>query len=377
VCARFRASSDTATHITDSPEPVVGLRLLWRGELAEARPILVSFKDLADARGEEVSYALQRMNLCDLEVRSGNWDAAERLLEEWQSADRQLLIQATYLRSRAHVAAGRGDAAEAGRLADSAFAGAEPGEYRWQMLEALRARGLAALAGADPGRAAESLRAVWAHMERNAVEDPGVFPVAPDLVEALVALRELDEARTVTARLGALSEEQAHPWGRASTKRCDGLVRLAAGGDAETAAAQLTDAAEAYAALGLRFDRARSLLALGRAQRRLRKWALARRSLELAVEAFEELGSNGWAEQAREEGARVGGRRPKTDTGLSDTERRVAELAADGLANKEIAQRLFVSVRTVEVHLKHAYAKLGIRSRTQLARRLSEHVQRR
>jgi DNA-binding NarL/FixJ family response regulator len=56
---------------------------------------------------------------------------------------------------------------------------------------------------------------------------------------------------------------------------------------------------------------------------------------------------------------------------LTVAERRVVELAADGLANKEIARSLFVTVRTVEVHLKHAYAKLGIRSRTQLARRLS------
>jgi DNA-binding NarL/FixJ family response regulator len=57
---------------------------------------------------------------------------------------------------------------------------------------------------------------------------------------------------------------------------------------------------------------------------------------------------------------------------LTPAEQRVVELAVDGLANKEIAQSLFVSARTVEVHLKHACAKLGIRSRTQLARRLSE-----
>ena len=62
----------------------------------------------------------------------------------------------------------------------------------------------------------------------------------------------------------------------------------------------------------------------------------------------------------------------KTQLGLSTTEERVAELAADGLANKEIAQAMFVSVRTVEVHLKNVYRKLGIRSRTQLARRLSD-----
>jgi DNA-binding NarL/FixJ family response regulator len=116
------------------------------------------------------------------------------------------------------------------------------------------------------------------------------------------------------------------------------------------------------------------LLSLGRAQRRLRKWALARDALDRAAAAFDELGSPGWSGQARAERARVGGRRPQTSGGLTEAERRVVELAADGLANKEIGQRLHVSVRTVEVHLKHAYAKLGIRSRTQLARRLSERA---
>lgn len=70
----------------------------------------------------------------------------------------------------------------------------------------------------------------------------------------------------------------------------------------------------------------------------------------------------------------MGGRRPQATGELTPAERLVVELAADGLANKEIARDLFVSVRTVEVHLKHAYAKLGIRSRTQLARRLSERA---
>jgi DNA-binding CsgD family transcriptional regulator len=223
----------------------------------------------------------------------------------------------------------------------------------------------------DPAEAAESLCAVWEHCEREGVEEPGVFPAAPDLVEALVELGDVQGARAVTDRLRTLSEQQEHPWGLATAERCDGVTRLASGYD-EAAAEGLEQAAAAYEALGLRFDAARSLLALGRAQRRHRKWGTARRVLERAELAFDELESPGWAEEARSELARVGARRPSGGGRLTVAERRVAELAADGLANKEIAQALFVSVKTVEGHLSHVYAKLGVRSRARLARRLAQ-----
>ena len=88
--------------------------------------------------------------------------------------------------------------------------------------------------------------------------------------------------------------------------------------------------------------------------------------------AFEAIGSPGWAEDARAELERVGARRSSGSGGLTATERRVAELAVEGLANKEIARTLVVTVNTVEFHLRNTYAKLGIRSRGQLAARLQE-----
>jgi DNA-binding NarL/FixJ family response regulator len=269
---------------------------------------------------------------------------------------------------------GRGLPDEAERWAASSLASAEPRGYHWQALEARRALGVAALLAHEPRRAAESLGAVWEHMRREGVDDPGVFPVAPDLVEALVELRRLDEARAVTGRLRGLSEEQEHPWGLAGANRSAALIALVSGAEGEHASVELAGAAAAYGALGLPFDRARTLLALGRAQRRARRWGAARAALEQAAAAFDELGSVGWAQDARSELERVGGRRPREAGKLTPAERRVAELAAEGLANKEIASALFVTVRTVEVHLKHVYTKLGIRSRTQLARRLSEPV---
>jgi DNA-binding CsgD family transcriptional regulator len=276
-----------------------------------------------------------------------------------------------YERCRALHAAGLGLPDEAARLADDAIERSEASGVGWDLLESLRARGITALLAHEPERAAESLRTVWEHTQREGVDEPGVFPVAPELVEALVELGEHDEALAVTTRLRKLSEEQAHPWGLATAKRCAALIELRDPAAYEGAARELVDAAGAYGELGLRFDRARSLRSLGRAERRLKKWAAARRSLEQAAEAFDELGSTGWAEEVRAELERVGGRRPQRESELTPAERRVVELAANGASNKEIAQALFVSVHTVETHLTHSYAKLGVRSRAQLASRLA------
>jgi DNA-binding NarL/FixJ family response regulator len=138
------------------------------------------------------------------------------------------------------------------------------------------------------------------------------------------------------------------------------------------AAGLLADAAAGYLRLGLAFDHARSLLSLGRAQRRFRKWGAARDSLEAAAAAFDALGSPGWAAESRSELVRVGARRPAPSGKLTHAEQRTAEMAATGLSNKEIAQALYVTVHTVEVHLSRAYAKLGVRSRTQLANALKD-----
>src|SRR5262249_3721731 len=145
--------------------------------------------------------------------------------------------------------------------------------------------------------ATERLRDVWEHTEREAVRDPGVFPVAPELVEALIEAGELEPARAVRARVAELPRQQDHPWGLAAAERCGWHGAPALAYD-DAAATGLERAADEYARLGLAFDAARSLLTLGREQRRSRKWGAARATLERAAAAFDELGSPGWAEQA-------------------------------------------------------------------------------
>ena len=214
ICERFRAASVSAVHITDSPEPVAGLRLVWRGDIERARVPLARFLSFADERGEAVSYAWMRLNMCELGLRSGAWDDVSRLLDEWaESEDAQLLITPTHQRCRALLAAGRGFPDEAERWATQALADAAARGYRWQVLESLRARGVAALLAHEPARAVESLREVWEYTQHEGVDEPGAFPVAPELVEALVELGELEEARAVTGTTSGAGRAAGAPVG--------------------------------------------------------------------------------------------------------------------------------------------------------------------
>ena len=83
-------------------------------------------------------------------------------------------------------------------------------------------------------------------------------------------------------------------------------------------------------------------------------------------------GADGWAEQTRVELGSVGGR--TRQAGLTAAERRIADLVAEGRTNREVAAALFIGERTVETHLSHIYAKLGVRSRTELARSLPARI---
>jgi DNA-binding CsgD family transcriptional regulator len=372
LCLRFRElTNDLPFYMAPSPERVAAQRLVWRGAIAEARTALNDLMEMADERGEPSSYALQRLHVCELELRAGGWEVAERLLDEWaESSDSDLLLWPMYERCRALLAMGRGDATAAVAWGEEAVARARRTGSNWDLLEATRALGAARLLSREPGPAAEALRSVWSHTEREGVDDPGAFPAAPELVEALVELDAHDEASAVVARLAALSQAQEHPWGLVTTRRCRAAIRLARSWD-EDDAHDLEEVARDYAGLGLAFDAARSLLLLGRAQRRHRKWGASRDALARAVAAVDELGSYGWAEASHSELERVGARKTPDAGALTQAERRVAELAADGLSNKEIAQRLVVTVSTVEFHLSRTYAKLGIRSRAQLAARLA------
>jgi DNA-binding CsgD family transcriptional regulator len=140
-------------------------------------------------------------------------------------------------------------------------------------------------------------------------------------------------------------------------------------GDLNDAYPALERALELHHGLGEPFERARTLLVLGSVQRRDRKKRVARESLGSALETFDRLGATLWAGRTRAELARVGGRAPAA--GLTPTEDRIAELIASGHTYREAADALFISPKTVQWNLSKVYRKLGIRSRAELAGRLS------
>jgi DNA-binding NarL/FixJ family response regulator len=119
--------------------------------------------------------------------------------------------------------------------------------------------------------------------------------------------------------------------------------------------------------LPMPFERARTQLLLGQLQRRRRQKQIAAASLGDTMRIFQELGTPLWAERARAELERTNVS-PTRDSELTPTERRVAELTASGLTNRDVAAKLFVSTKTVEANLTQVYRKLGIRSRAELGR---------
>jgi DNA-binding CsgD family transcriptional regulator len=186
-----------------------------------------------------------------------------------------------------------------------------------------------------------------------------------DHVEVLIGLGKLGRAGDLLVRFEERARRTGRPWALATSARSRALL-LAAQQDPDGAAAAIEQALAHHQRLAMPFELGRTLLAQGQLRRRAKQKRAARESLQEALQIFGRLGASLWAERATAELARIG-LRPPAPLGLTPTEMRVAELAAAGHTNREIAQVLFLSVHTVEDNLRRIYGKLGLRSRTELA----------
>jgi DNA-binding CsgD family transcriptional regulator len=198
--------------------------------------------------------------------------------------------------------------------------------------------------------------------------DPVLCVFMPDEIEALVDLRRLEQAEAVLGWFESRATQLDRPWARAMASRSRGLLE-AARGHRTAALEAFEEALGQHDRAGIPFERARTLLALGQVLRRSAQRARAASVLGEARGLFEEVGAHRWSERADAELSRTG-RRTAVPGSLTETERQVAELAASGMSNREIADRASLTTKGVEANLTRVYRKLGIRSRGGLARAL-------
>jgi DNA-binding CsgD family transcriptional regulator len=199
--------------------------------------------------------------------------------------------------------------------------------------------------------------------------------VVPDAIEALISVGRLDEAEALIDRLGRQGRALGRPWAIATAGRGRGLL-AAARGDLLAARSALEQALVEHRRVPQPYELARTLLVQGEVERRAKQKRAARSSLGQALGLFQALGAPLWAQRARDGLARVGGPVPPSSQ-LTPTEQRIAELVGQGRKNREVAEALFISVKTVEANLSRIFHKLGVRSRTELAHRIAtSHDQR-
>ena len=348
--------------VSDLPSYELALRFLAGDELERSRAVFERLLTLAVERGDDHSSGDIHVCLSQVDFWRGDLDAAERhlsepstqMVREWSLAGAiSAVLRCCF-----------GDIESARAHGQEALAAAEREGRMWDRLECRQALGFIELSVGDHDAAIAWLEPAWALHQQAGVGEIA-FRFHADLAESFIAAGRVDEAEPILTWLERRGQKLNHGWATGAAARCRGLIH-AAHADFPTAVKEVERAVQAHRSLGIPIEFGRTLLTRGQIARKAKKKSEAREALQDAVQIFGRLPAVPWAERARNELGRIGGRRPGVSL-LTPTEDRIARLAAVGRTNQEIADALVVSVRTIESHLSHAYAKLGVRSRTELA----------
>jgi tetratricopeptide (TPR) repeat protein len=365
----MEGGSWTEASVYTTPRSIIGLQLMWAGRLDAAR---TTFEHELAEYERHAMFTVRQEVLCylaELECRAGRWrvaeayaaEAMETVVESGQTATQSHVVlfnqalAASYL-GRVEVA--RSWATEGVRLA---LSNDDPFNANWNRA----VLGFLSLSLVEHEQAHVYLEPVVRYLDGMGSVEPGIIPCVPDEIEALISLGRLDEAASLLDRLTDQGRAMDRPWALAAAARCRGLL-MAANGDIVEARAELERALSELGDAQQPFELGRSLMVKGQVERRAKQKRMARSSLDQALRLFESLGAPLWAERARSELSRVGG--PVAPGELTSTERQVADLVVEGLTNREVADALFVSVKTVEANLSHVYHKTGVGSRRELQR---------
>ena len=357
------------------PSLILASVLCWEERLEEAAERFAWVHRQIRDRGEESELPFLALPMVWNECWLGHLDKAERLARESLEISFQLgdpALRATSLAAMALVHAYQGDTDAALSEADEATVGFRRAGWITFTVLSLYPIGLLELSLGDCAAVDRVLGPLVELVPQICAREPLGASFLPDEIEALVELGELDRVPSLIEQLEARGVVLDRAWALATAARCRALF-LAATGDLDGALEAVERAVVQHKRLPMPFELARTLVVKGQIQRRRRERLDAKESFKQALGIFESRGAGRWAQRARREMQRLG-LKPGDPFALTETERQVAGMVASGLTNREVADRLFISPKTVEANLSKIYAKCGVRSRTELAARMQERA---
>jgi DNA-binding CsgD family transcriptional regulator len=366
--------SEIVTPLVFRPHVQRTLLLAWSGQVDEAHREFQAIRRRCVEKGEEGELIFIAQHVVLTSIWRGDFGDAALAAEDAMERARQLggdtpMFLAYGLRAKLATYAGR--EADAREAAEEAIAISERiGSFRLAE-RVIAAMGFLEVSLGNYEAAISTLQPLMNRFDPAAspTELPNAAYLA-DAIEALVQLGRLAEAEPLVEALERNGRRVDRAWMLAVGARGRSML-LAARGDVDAAAEAAGRAMAEYDRLPIPFERARTLLLLGQLRRRQRRKDPASACLQQALDIFEQLHIPLWADRARAELARanVG---PRQTAQLTPSEQRVAELAASGMKNRDVATALFISPKTVEANLARIYRKLGIKSRAELGRHMGK-----
>lgn len=350
----------------------LGVMFLVVEDVAASRDTLTRTIDHARTLGAVAALPLPLNHLAALELRTGHWlaaaacaDEAFDLATETGQASHQLQALVTLGMVEAHRGSGDAGRSHLERAVELASRHGVTSLYA----EARTALGLLDLSSGDAAAALAHLVEVDEGAVACGLACPSMIRYLPELVEAALGADDRKLAVSAAQRLEQQASDGRSHWAKAVAERSLALVA-----QPDDAPLHFERAMKHHAAVDMPFDEARTRLLFGEWLRRRGQRSEARAQLRPAAAVFERLGAAPWAARAREElratGERVRRVKVSATAALTPQELRIALAVAEGSTNREAGAALFLSPKTVENHLGRIYAKLGVRSRTELAHAL-------
>jgi DNA-binding CsgD family transcriptional regulator len=378
----LRRALELEDHHTSIPMPFRAslqnaMLLAWTGQLERAHQEMLAIRRHCLEHGDESDLIYAAFHTVLIEIWRGDLTAAMLLAEDAVERAMQLggdvsLFMALTIRAAAAAYGGREDDARRD-LVEAVAASRRSGSYRlaeWP----ITILGFLEVSLGNYRETLTTLEPLLSHLSHldTAPETTEIITASflPDAIEAMIQVGRLADAEPLIDTLQRNGRRLDRAWTLAVGARCRAML-LAAEGDLDAAVDTAEQAMVEHDRLPMPFERARTQLLLGQIQRRQRRKENATVTLRQALSAVEDMGNRLWAARIRAELDRCTVA-PRGTGELTPAERRVAELAASGMTNRDVAAALFISPKTVEANLARIYRKLGIHSRAELGRQMGQ-----